>query len=71
MKNNAVGLPWYSSISDSSLPGQGHGFNPWSGTCDPTCHWVWPKGNGIMYLTADVILDLMKISIFHKQNPAS
>ena len=24
-----------------------------------------------MYLTADVILDLMKISIFHKQNPAS
>ena len=50
-----------------------HGLNLWSGIYDPTFHRLWPKKKkkGItLYLTPDVILDLMKISIFHKQNPA-
>ena len=57
----------------SHFHSRGHGFNPCLGTYDPTCHRVWPKKKKkgiILYLTADVILDFMKISIFHKQNPA-
>ena len=33
--NRNLGLPWWSSGSDSMLPTQGHRFNPWSGNWIP------------------------------------
>ena len=55
--------------------GPGSWLQSLSGTYDPTCHLVRGKKKKknqqriMLYLTADVILDLMEISIFHKQNP--
>ena len=56
--------------------GPGSWLQSLSGTYDPTCHLVRGEKKKkktqqriMLYLTADVILDLMEISIFHKQNP--
>ena len=60
--------------------GPGSWLQSLSETYDPTCHLVRGKKTKktkkkkkqqriMLYLTADVILDLMEISIFHKQNP--
>ena len=32
------GIPWQSHGWDSTLPQQGHRFDPWSGNDDPTSH---------------------------------
>ena len=58
--------------------GPGSWLQSLSGTYEPTCHLVRggkkkkQKKNQqriMLYLTADIILDLMEISIFHQQNP--
>ena len=36
-KNNWKGLPWWSSGGESAFQCRGLGFNPWSGSYNPTC----------------------------------
>lgn len=50
-----VGLPWWSSDKgpepDSALHCREPGFNPWSGSLDPTCWAAWPKNKNIKIKT--------------------
>ena len=48
LKTKMQGLPWWSSGWESVFQCRGHGFNPWSGNWDPTCH-VATKPSGCKY----------------------